>query len=124
MKSNAVGHRLITVSVKITAGETVFQVSDNGMGITEENLSRIFQHGFTTRQDGHGFGLHSGANNARQLGGTLSALSGGLGHGAQLTLRLPLKSDRLTEIPINRNSASRSPIAAASPATSKSLPAS
>ena len=34
-------------------------VSDNGVGIPAENLERVFSHGFTTRKDGHGFGLHS-----------------------------------------------------------------
>jgi light-regulated signal transduction histidine kinase (bacteriophytochrome) len=41
-------------------------VSDNGIGIPPENLTRIFNHGFTTKKDGHGFGLHSGANAPRK----------------------------------------------------------
>ena len=47
-------------------------VTDNGVGIPPENLTRIFNHGFTTRKDGHGFGLHSGALAAAELGGTLT----------------------------------------------------
>ena len=43
-------------------------VIDNGIGISAENLTRIFAHGFTTRKTGHGFGLHSSALAARQLG--------------------------------------------------------
>ena len=66
------------------------QVEDNGVGIAPENLSRIFHHGFTTRRGGHGFGLHSGALTAKQLGGSLSAESAGLGFGAVFTLTLPL----------------------------------
>ena len=69
----------------------LIQVKDNGIGIPPENLTRIFGHGFTTRQHGHGFGLHSGARAARELGGVLSAHSDGPGHGATFTLRLPLK---------------------------------
>jgi C4-dicarboxylate-specific signal transduction histidine kinase len=65
-------------------------VEDTGVGLAPENLTRVFSHGFTTKRDGHGFGLHSGANAARQLGGTLWAESDGLGRGATFTLELPL----------------------------------
>jgi PAS domain S-box-containing protein len=72
-------------------GYISLQVEDNGVGIPAENLTRIFAHGFTTRRGGHGFGLHSGALAARELGGSLSAHSEGQGKGATFTLRLPLK---------------------------------
>jgi len=65
------------------------QVIDNGIGIAACDLDRIFQHGFSKREEGHGFGLHSSANVARQLGGTLSVHSDGPGHGATFTLLLP-----------------------------------
>jgi C4-dicarboxylate-specific signal transduction histidine kinase len=65
-------------------------VHDNGVGIAPETLTCVFNHGFTTRKDGHGFGLHSGALAAREMGGSLSAHSGGLGHGATFTLVLPV----------------------------------
>ena len=65
------------------------QVIDNGVGIPPENLTRVFSHGFTTRKDGHGFGLHSGALAAGELGGSLTVESAGLGQGATFTLALP-----------------------------------
>jgi PAS domain S-box-containing protein len=64
-------------------------VMDNGVGIPPENLTRIFNHGFTTRKEGHGFGLHSGALAAQELGGSLAASSQGRGLGAVFTLQLP-----------------------------------
>jgi signal transduction histidine kinase len=67
-------------------------VSDNGVGIAPENLTRIFQHGFTTRKDGHGFGLHNAALAAQEMGGTLRVHSDGTGRGATFTLELPLPS--------------------------------
>ena len=70
-------------------GRVRMEVSDRGMGIEPENLTRIFQHGFTTRRDGHGFGLHSGALAARDLGGSLAVRSDGPGRGATFTLELP-----------------------------------
>jgi PAS domain S-box-containing protein len=66
------------------------EVSDNGVGIAPENLARIFQHGFSTRTNGHGFGLHSGALAAKEMGGSLAAQSEGPGRGATFTLGLPL----------------------------------
>jgi signal transduction histidine kinase len=65
-------------------------VRDEGEGISADNLTRIFAHGFTTRKAGHGFGLHSCALAARQMGGTLSAHSDGPGRGATFTLELPI----------------------------------
>jgi PAS domain S-box-containing protein len=64
-------------------------IADNGVGIAPENLTKIFNHGFTTKKDGHGFGLHSGANAAKEMGGTLMAQSDGPGKGAEFTLELP-----------------------------------
>jgi len=65
-------------------------VTDNGVGIAPENLQHLFTHGFTLRKDGHGFGLHSGAAVAREMGGSLSARSEGLGKGATFALELPV----------------------------------
>jgi signal transduction histidine kinase len=67
-------------------------VADNGIGIQPEHMTRIFSHGFTTKKDGHGFGLHSGALAAKDMGGALRVDSAGLGHGATFTLDLPLRS--------------------------------
>lgn len=67
------------------------EVEDNGVGIAPENLTRIFTQGFTTRKNGHGYGLHSSANAARAMGGSLAAASGGEGKGAVFTLLLPVK---------------------------------
>jgi len=67
-------------------------VADNGIGIPAENLTRVFAHGFTTRKGGHGFGLHSGANAARSMGGAITVASPGIGRGATFTLELPIAS--------------------------------
>jgi signal transduction histidine kinase/HPt (histidine-containing phosphotransfer) domain-containing protein len=77
-------------------GDVIVSVSDNGVGITEENLTRIFVHGFTTKKDGHGFGLHSGVLAAREMGGSLTVHSAGTGTGATFTLRLPLSQKEQT----------------------------
>lgn len=84
--------KVMTVRVRPAGPDRVqIQVVDNGIGIAPENLTRVFGHGFTTRPDGHGFGLHSGALAAQELGGSLTVQSDGPGHGATFTLELPLK---------------------------------
>jgi len=65
-------------------------VLDNGIGIAPENLTQIFAQGYSTRKDGHGFGLHSSVLMAQDMSGTLKVFSGGLGRGAAFTLELPL----------------------------------
>jgi len=67
------------------------EVADNAVGILPENLTKIFAHGFTTKEGGHGFGLHGSALAAKELGGSLTAHSNGLGQGATFTLELPLQ---------------------------------
>jgi two-component system sensor histidine kinase ChiS len=67
-------------------------VEDDGEGIVPENLARVFTHGFTTRKNGHGFGLHSCVLAAKEMGGTLTAQSEGPGKGAVFTLELPIKT--------------------------------
>jgi sensor domain CHASE-containing protein len=80
----------ITLRIFSSTPDSVkMQVADNGIGITRENLTQIFQYGFTTRKSGRGFGLHSSALTAKELGCSLTANSDGPGFGATFTLELP-----------------------------------
>jgi PAS domain S-box-containing protein len=81
--------KLLTIRIGPTASGVRISVIDNGVGIAAENMHRLFTHGFTTRQSGHGFGLHSGALAAQELGGSLHAESDGPGCGASFILELP-----------------------------------
>ncbi len=90
--ANPWGNRRITMSIESAGEQIAIRVVDNGVGIAAENLTRIFSHGFTTKKDGHGFGLHSGALAARQMGGSLEAHSDGPGKGASFTLLLKLEA--------------------------------
>lgn len=83
---------VLTLRVTVADGRMLqVAVADTGEGIAEENLTRIFAHGFTTKKDGHGFGLHSCVLAAREMGGALLAASAGPGQGAVFTLELPLQ---------------------------------
>jgi PAS domain S-box-containing protein len=99
-------NRMMTIQVCLAAGNQVkVTVRDNGLGIPGENLTKIFNHGFTTKKDGHGFGLHSGANAAKEMGGSLMGHSAGPGQGAEFTLLLPTScTDRIQkQTPIQKN---------------------
>ena len=74
---------------KTDSPRTQIKITDNGIGIPPENLQKIFNHGFTTKKNGHGFGLHSGALDLKNMGGDLSVYSDGPGHGTTFTLELP-----------------------------------
>jgi two-component system NtrC family sensor kinase len=90
LEERAQPEKQLTIHIAKDGGESVMvRVQDNGVGIPPENLTRIFSHGFTTRASGHGFGLHIGALNAKEMGGSLSAASDGAGKGAAFTLILP-----------------------------------
>jgi len=85
---------VLTLTVRNEPGEdrVRLEVIDNGIGIGAEQVKRVFTHGFTTKKDGHGFGLHSAALTAKEIGGSLSAASDGKGSGARFTLWLARES--------------------------------
>lgn len=85
--------RHMTLGVRIIDNATLcFSVKDEGEGIAAENMTRIFNHGFTTRKEGHGFGLHSCALAAVEMNGHLRVHSDGPGRGAVFTLEIPLET--------------------------------
>jgi signal transduction histidine kinase len=83
----------LTLSVRLLDEDKLqICVQDDGEGIAADNLTRIFAHGFTTRKDGHGFGLHSCALAAMEMEGSLTAHSEGPGQGAAFVLELPARA--------------------------------
>jgi signal transduction histidine kinase len=87
------GEKSIRISIRRLGERRIaLAVKDTGVGLPPENLTRVFGHGFTTKADGHGFGLHSCALAASHMGGSLRAESDGPGRGATFVLELPLKT--------------------------------
>ena len=85
------GEKRLTIAIAAAGRRTaVIRLTDTGVGIAAENLTRIFSHGFTTRPNGHGFGLHTAALAAQQMGGRLLAQSDGPGRGATFIFELPI----------------------------------
>ncbi|MBP6603093.1 MAG: PAS domain-containing protein [Verrucomicrobiales bacterium] len=104
--------RDLGIAVQRSGDRVRINVADTGTGIAPENMCRLFSHGFTTRKDGHGFGLHSSEAAAREMGGTLTAHSDGPGFGAVFTLELgvfqsesPQSSPRTTVQPAAEHAA-------------------
>jgi C4-dicarboxylate-specific signal transduction histidine kinase len=81
----------LTISIRPATEKErlLLQVMDNGIGIAPENAKRLFTQGFTTKKEGHGFGLHISALAATEMGGQLTCSSPGPGQGATFTLELP-----------------------------------
>ena len=96
--------RRITIRVVTADSRIRFEVEDSGIGIAPENLTRVFQHGFTTREDGHGFGLHSGAVAAQRMKGSLVAHSDGPDTGATFVLELPFAPPTSSPRELNQES--------------------
>ena len=91
MDEGGSGKKLLTIAIAPKGDRMIaIRFTDTGVGIPAENLTRIFSHGFTTRKNGHGFGLHSAALAAQQMDGRLLAQSAGPGRGATFILELPV----------------------------------
>lgn len=94
----AQGQRTLVTRVRLVgAGRVSFEMEDNGPGIAPEHLTKIFNFGFTTKKNGHGFGLHNSALAAREMGGSLVAFSKGIGQGARFVFELPIEPPAAAE---------------------------
>jgi PAS domain S-box-containing protein len=90
LSNGAVPDPVLTLGIQLNSDNRLrISVADNGVGISPENLDRLFRHGFTTRTEGQGYGLHTSILAAREMGGNLVAASDGLNCGAVFTLELP-----------------------------------
>jgi C4-dicarboxylate-specific signal transduction histidine kinase len=91
MAGNDAGARRIAIRAQLVDGQLEIAVNDSGSGIPAELLPRIWEFGFTTKAHGHGFGLHTGAVAAQQLGGTIAGNSPGPGLGASFRVTIPVR---------------------------------
>ena len=90
IEGNSADRRITLRLAEPASGRLAITVADTGAGISAENLEKIFRHGFTTKKDGHGFGLHASVLSAREMKGDLTVHSDGPGRGAAFTLELPM----------------------------------
>lgn len=85
--------KTIILKTRLGNDKVYIDVIDNGVGILPEDINKIFSYGFTTKKEGHGFGLHISALSAKEMGGQIVASSQGIGLGATFTVELPIKSE-------------------------------
>ena len=78
--------------VNTQGDEVVIEVSDKGRGISEENLSRIFNPFFTTTKGGTGLGLPAVRRIIRAHGGRVEVQSA-LGFGSTFSAYLPIRNE-------------------------------
>ncbi len=93
MAKNPPKQKVLTIKTWQDQNNIYLSISDNGKGIRKENLDKVFKHGFTTKKNGHGFGLHSCANYMTEMGGNIRVESEGQGKGTTFICLFP-KKDR------------------------------
>lgn len=93
MADNQGTRRVLSVRSREIEGGVQVDVQDRGKGIRRENLLSVFSYGFSTKRYGHGFGLHSSALLAREIGGTIRASSDGPGAGATFVLKISAREE-------------------------------
>jgi signal transduction histidine kinase len=91
MRHPSVREKTLTIDVYPDTESVILRITDTGLGITRENARKIFSHGFTTKTEGYGFGLHTCANYANEMGASISAESQGSDKGASFQIRFPVR---------------------------------
>ena len=100
---------LVRVAVRKQGETVVIDVSDDGPGIGQEHLSKIFQHGYTTKPGAKGMGLSVVERRLGELLGSITWQSPmNHGHGSRFTLTLPLIPP--PDAPASADSASTEPL--------------
>lgn len=92
----AAGRTLVVRTALLDPLRLRVELQDEGCGIAETDLVRVFQHGYTTKLDGHGFGLHASALAAQEMNGSLTASSPGPGRGSTFRLEIPIDEAKRT----------------------------
>jgi len=90
MENTPSDERVLTLDLLLDQEERpVIKIKDTGHGISPETVTKLFTYRFTTKKNGHGFGLHTCANYLTEIGGSISVDSEGVGKGATFTIVLP-----------------------------------
>lgn len=89
LQESATEEKIISIKSFLENDKVIIEISDNGIGILPSNINRIFNYGFTTKKNGHGFGLHTAALAVTAMNGRIQVDSEGTAKGATFTIELP-----------------------------------
>ncbi len=85
-----VERNIVIESGLMDTSHAFIKVIDNGCGISKSHIDKVFQHGFTTKQNGHGFGLHASVIAMNEMSGNIAVESDGPNQGTTFTVTVPL----------------------------------
>lgn len=94
MENNRDGNKNLTIKSWEDSHRVYLSITDNGAGIENKNLDKVFSHKYSTKKKGHGFGLHSSANYMKEVGGNIKVSSEGVGKGTTFTLIFPILREK------------------------------
>ena len=93
-----VSNAAIAAEIRFTMGEysenTQKSMDKIARAFEAENLTKVFNHGYTTKVNGHGLGLHSCANTMKECGASIQVASEGAGLGSTFTMVFPLEASQ------------------------------
>lgn len=78
----------IVISLRKKESRIVIEIQDNGLGIAQEDMHKLFSFGFTTKKRGNGFGLHAFNNFLNSIGGKITMTNNRDKKGATLHIEL------------------------------------
>jgi two-component system, NtrC family, sensor kinase len=98
---------IIRISTQTNDGQIILTIADNGIGIAEANLARIFDPFYTTKPVGQGTGLGLSIcyGIIKKLGGDIQVQSA-KGRGTTFTISLPMARDERGGVAPDRRSES------------------
>ena len=82
-------NRILEILLQEEGEDILVHFRDNGCGISTNDMGHMFRYGFTTKSEGHGFGLHYCRRVMNELGGSLEVASKGPGQGTTFTVHFP-----------------------------------